>query len=493
MSRALVVVPPLLKYVAGPLLGPAMLAGAARGAGHDAAVADLNIAYLRERMNLGRIRASRFAGDHDKPSAILGEIQRAFDERLRDLLPDPPDTENVVDHVGAAAFEHDAILAAARSIARSSDGVWIARCLGKYERPDLVGVSVLFGGQVYWALAASLVAKSLWPDVPVIWGGPHVAAVAESITNDAHLGEHVDGFVIGHAERTFVALLGSIERRSPWPQAVFCSGRPAERAGGDGAVVPRFERLEDYGIPRLNIPVQTSRGCAYGKCAFCTYPVVEGTYTESDVDSIEPMIVLAQAKEAILSLKDSLILPDRLREIARRVRGRARWSGCTKIHKALTPNVMADLAASGCVTLEIGLETVDPVMQAAIKKKQHVETFLSVVDAAASAGIALVVNYLTGFPHEDARLALELLHRTHEALANSGATYKVEHNTFQLERLSPMAARPEEHGLRVARRWPWSSLLDWREDDDRRSALRRSNGRTHLRVHRAAAIMGDRS
>jgi hypothetical protein len=33
-ARAVLVVPPLLKYSAGPLLGPALLVAAARAAGH---------------------------------------------------------------------------------------------------------------------------------------------------------------------------------------------------------------------------------------------------------------------------------------------------------------------------------------------------------------------------------------------------------------------------------------------------------------------------
>lgn len=207
MSRALLVVPPLLKYAAGPLLGPAMLAGAAHDAGHEVAVVDLNIAYLRERMVVKEAGTSAFGGDHDKPAGNLADIDRAFVGRLGDLLP-VPDDDDLLDHVGAGAFGHEAIVRVARTLAATAEGLWIEKRLGEQERPDLVGVSVLFGGQVYWALAASLVAKRLWPDVPVVWGGAHVTAISESISTDARFGRHVDGFVMGRSATNLLARPG---------------------------------------------------------------------------------------------------------------------------------------------------------------------------------------------------------------------------------------------------------------------------------------------
>ena len=61
MTRALILIPPFLKYVAGPLLGPAMLAGAGRGAGHDVQVCDLNALYLRERLPASGVDGSTIA------------------------------------------------------------------------------------------------------------------------------------------------------------------------------------------------------------------------------------------------------------------------------------------------------------------------------------------------------------------------------------------------------------------------------------------------
>jgi hypothetical protein len=38
---------------------------------------------------------------------------------------------------------------------------------------------------------------------------------------------------------------------------------------------------------------------------------------------------------------------------------------------------------------------------------------------------------------------------------------KVEHNTFQLERLSSMGRSPAAFGLGSVRSWPWESVMEW--------------------------------
>lgn len=97
-----------------------------------------------------------------------------------------------------------------------------------------------------------------------------------------------------------------------------------------------------------------------------------------------------------------------------------------------------------------------------IDKKQSLALLLNTLDAAASAGISIVVNYITGFPGmsaEEESQYLELTRR--EITARSDLRAKLEHNTFQLERMSPMGLNPAAHGLRVTQTWPWSSIMAW--------------------------------
>lgn len=474
-ARTLIVVPPLLKYSAGPLLGPALLAAAARAGGHEADVLDLSIRWIRAHLPSGvAVPPSAVVGDHDKPGTLLSDLLReAFVPLIRAHLPEVDEIDGADPHL-TLTCSHDVVDAAVARLVASSSGAWIRSLLAERERPDVLGVSVLFSGQVLFGLAVGIIARELWPGVRVVWGGPHVTALQDRIARDARFGRGIDAFVFGYAERTFVELLDAVARRAPLPSGCVSAGQGQMRhAADDAGLAPVFQDLELYGLPRLTLPAQASRGCSYARCGFCTYPTIEGVYRAIAEATVEPVVELARERGATVAFKDSLVLPQRLLSLAARIGGRVRWSACTKLNPALGPAALRQLAIGGCDTLEIGLETIDVESQKLIGKRQSTALFQRTLDAAAEAGIGLVVNYITGLPGTTP-------HEEHDELAwvqdeirkrQPGLRAVIEHNEFQLERLSPMGQRPEPFGLRVTGEWPWSSVLCWEELDAPRTRL----------------------
>lgn len=466
MTAALVVVPPFLKYAAGPLLGPAQLAGAARAAGHDVRVLDLNIRLIRDRMPAdGPVEASGFTGDHDKPGDLLRRLQRGVDAEIRAVCGEVPASVLGEDPLLTLTLGHFEVHLLARSLAASSVGAFARAHLAGGPRPDLVGVSVLFSGQVLWGLVVTLVAKELWPGIPVVWGGTHVTALKPWIEHDHAYGFLIDGFAFGYAERTWVHLLDAVASGNRWPAEVGIAGQgPVATALPDDDALPVFEDLAIYGIPRLTVPIQSGRGCFYGRCTYCTYPAVEGSARHLSLRAVEEAVALAEANGATVSLKDSLLVPDRLVEVADAIAARVEWSGCTKLHRRLNRDLLERLARSGCTTLELGLETLSESAQRLAGKRQALVLLDQVLDAARETGLPLVVNYITGFPGEDLGAELLLLEHVRQLImARPGLRARVEHNTFQLERLAPMGRRPSDFGIRVLASWPWASVLAWED------------------------------
>lgn len=450
MTRAIVVVPPFLKVTAGPLLGPALLVGAARRDGHEAEVVDLNAAWLHEQLDDAAWRPSDFVGDHDRPSAALREAQRAWVAAWGVGLVDET----------ALSLEctHEQVHDAAMRLAGGPIGAWMTDRL-RGPAPDVVGVSVMYSGQVIAALAVAILARRLWPRTLVVFGGAHITALQRSIADDAAFGRFVDYFVIGYAERTWVQILDAVEAGRALPRTAVIAGvGSVVRAEDDPTVVPRFE--VDASVTTL--PAQASRGCAYGRCTFCTYPAIEGSYRPLDFDPVDHIIALAADHGFAVSFKDSLIVPARLEALADRIAGRVRWSACTKLHPRLDVDFLTRLARGGCATLEVGLETLLPSGQLVIEKHQALPLFLAVLDAAAEARVGLVVNYITGFPGADPSEEVAWLERVrHEIARRPKLLAKVEHNTFQLERMSPVGRMPGAYGLDVTQSWPWSTVLAW--------------------------------
>lgn len=451
MASASLLVPPFLKIAHGPLLGPAMLVGAAHQAGHDVRVYDLNAAWIRERLCMPVMPEKRmFIGDHDRPPAL----SQMHDEFMSNIaVHTPRDT-------------HETILSAAEKLASGVFGTWtLERLRRPGKEPDVIGVSVMYRHQVEPALAMTVIARKLWPRALVVWGGAHVTALRDDIALDIRYACRglIDRFVFGYAERTWCALLAAVAGHEPLPKEVVCAGCGYWlRAMDDPSVVPVFGDLRGFDPTLLTLPVQSSRGCTYGVCTYCTYPSIEGSPREVLWPAIDPVIEHALRTGAALSFKDSLVEGARLEAIAERIDGRTAWSACTKLDARL-PGRLARLDARGCRTLEIGLETIDTHAQAMIMKRQKRTTFSEFLDAASATNISVVVNCITGFPGVDpsdeaySKAIIEhALKRRRPALVS-----KLEHNQFQLERLAPMALTPEQFSMRITKRSPWASVLEW--------------------------------
>jgi len=459
--NAILIVPPLLKYMNGPLLGPATLKGAAEAAGHRVRVLDLNICYLQERISTTSETTLGIIGDHDKPSAELRKVEIDFVAGLRQVLPRPGAMHSIrVEPSLVPAYSHDEVASAARALAGSEVGAWIRTRIQNQQRPDLVGLSVLFGGQVIWGLAVSIIAKAVWPGVPVVWGGAHVTGLRDQITADTSYGRIVDGFVFSYAERTFVDLLNAVASGGPWPDACVRAGSgTVQLAVEDRHVLPLFEDLDLYSR-RLTVPAQTSRGCWYARCRFCSYPGIEMRARTLPLNALDAAVRTAVSLHGVVAIKDSLVSPNRLGEIADRIAGAVPWSACTKLNPRLDADLLRRIARGGCRTLEIGLETLVPASQILIDKQQPAALFLAILDGAADAGISLVVNYMTGFPGEDPEEAQQHRQRVERELEmrRPKLMAKLEHNEFELDRLAPLATSAI---VDVTGNWPWSSLLDW--------------------------------
>lgn len=121
-TRALLLVPPFIKYNAGPLLGPALLASAARSRGHHCRVLDLNAKWIRKStQHLKRAGPSKntpnansrllFCGDHDKDSQLLVLVEDAFYRQLASSCATAVDGKKVVKY---CFMSHSQVVEAAK-------------------------------------------------------------------------------------------------------------------------------------------------------------------------------------------------------------------------------------------------------------------------------------------------------------------------------------------------------------------------------------------
>jgi hypothetical protein len=486
-----VITPPLIK-TNGPSLGIAMLNGAISKAGHTCYSLDLNIHQSfpdYTPLHSDPCSKNPIRGDHDKDTSrwdvVSKEFQNAYSEAFANLPHIHGSREEAERHMW---FDWLSLKEASQRLIKSQYGVKMGERLRDFidnlsERPVFVGVSVMFSSQILVSMSISLLLRELLPEVPIVWGGPHISALRDEIFRDTAAYSHgfgIDLFVSGYAEKTFVTLTNWLAQ-SAHSFATLSTGSfgqaMSSRLGnhsipfligcGDPFVRPIFpENLEPYCSKRarLTMPMQLRRGCAYGQCSFCTYPHVEGkpigsAEQTSKILNQSGVIQLAQTLqgqgiETAISFKDALMPRGDLLAVSEHMSLQTvsvEWSACTKLSEGLE-KMLKQLYAGGCRTLELGIETLDPVTASMINKPQSELALSKLLDSAAKEQLPLVLNYITGFPGEGPeaqqafeRLREEVLHKN----VCMGLIAKIEHNTFQLERLSAMGRNPEKYGIFV--------------------------------------------
>jgi radical SAM superfamily enzyme YgiQ (UPF0313 family) len=403
------------------------------------------------------------------------------------FFSDAHDDDAMHKRVQFGFLTHDEVKSAATAMAASSFGGWVREMLSMQsqqqqiqrsnndndDNPQVVGLSLLHAGQVIPALAVSMVARTLWPQALLLFGGPHISGLGLKQKDVAELSYAADVFITGHAEQTFTDLLDKVGASSGdgWKTRNTNNSMPILMSGksGESTVSPTFENLELYDSP-LTLPAQSTLGCAYGRCTYCTYPAIEPKPVKHDLSrSVGSVVDLAVQLGGSVSIKDSLATSSRLCAIGDHIGGRVPWSACTKLSTRLDLATLSRLQNSGLATLEVGLESLLPDTQKQIGKLQPQELFEQFVDDVANVPhITLVVNYMVGFPFEDSVAAYAKLDETREILENRLGSERacVELNKFELERLAPMARFPELYGIASVRSYPWASVLEYTTSDN---------------------------
>jgi len=287
--------------------------------------------------------------------------------------------------------------------------------------PDLIGMTLF----TYNALAGyNLIAGLRGQTRLLIAGGPHATVLPEECV--AH---GFDVAVSGEGERTIVAiaraldapknLLGSVLEQVSRIQGCYTKL-------GKGTPGAFLDELDDLPYPHISYPafhaadysprgiisaggMMTSRGCP-ARCTFCAnYVTGRGYRWRSTANIIGEMVELGR----VTSINNFPFWDDaftarrpRLNELCDAIRAHEELQGAT--WTCITPGNMVqpfdldNMRDAGCVAVNFGLESGDYNVLQAIKKGQRPEQVKASVKAAKAAGMMTIVNFMFGFPGEDA-------------------------------------------------------------------------------------------
>lgn len=268
------------------------------------------------------------------------------------------------------------------------------RLYGLLEDADssIIGFSINYLSQALPAFAMMGFLRRHYPKVRIIAGGGLVTSWLKRPDWHNRFCGIIDAMVAGPGESYFLDGLAK-----------------------SGKIHPSFSfpclALEEYLSPGPVIPFSASSGCWWRRCAFCPETSERNDYLSIPASSLTDEVIelKEQTHPALIHFLDNALSPSHLSALAR-MPACTPWYGFARFSEELAdPDFCLDLKKSGCVMLQLGLESGSQKVLDALGKGIKLETASRVLKSLRNAGIASYVYLLFGTPPESAAEAGDTL------------------------------------------------------------------------------------
>ncbi len=169
--------------------------------------------------------------------------------------------------------------------------------------------------------------------------------------------------------------------------------------------------MSDYLSPGAVIPYSASSGCYWNRCGFCPERAEKNPYVPLPPHRVEVDLreLVEKNSPALIHLLDNAISPALLESLAVHPPG-APWYGFARFTDHLADEEFTvELKRSGCVMLQLGLESGDQRVLDEEEKGVSLHTASKALGALGKAGISTYVYVLFGTPSETPEAARKTL------------------------------------------------------------------------------------
>lgn len=337
-----------------------------------------------------------------------------------------------------------------------------------WARYGLIGISIIYAGQVIPALTLARLLRRRYPDAHIVIGGSVFNRHADILGDkQALFEEFFHSVVLYEGEYPLECLIDSLENGKPLgevPNLIHLENgkvvrnRPAKSLPYDLLARPDFDQLPlgRYLMPFPVLPYMASRGCYWGKCTFCTHSFIYDSYyrKENEERVAEDLDYLGKRYHTrYFTFSDEAVSPNAFRRMSRAIRSAKVDMRALAMIKFESSNVenadlFDDIRQAGFLMLFFGLESANDRILSLIDKGTDKATEEKVMRDSSAAGI-WNHNYLFfGFPTEERREAEETVAFIVEhGETGAGIIHSVGQSTFALEKDSAIYHNPEKFSI----------------------------------------------
>ena len=249
--------------------------------------------------------------------------------------------------------------------------------------------------------------------IPVIMGGAHPTFLPDEAL------DYADFVIRGEGDHSLVELLACLEKGIPSLTGIKGvsyrdrHGRPVHNPSPefiqdlDSLPLPDFSLVHKWN-PSNVYPVSTSRGCPYD-CTFCSVIRMFGRkYRFKSVEAaLKELRYAASVSSATKFIVDDNFTANKMRtrEILKGMIAegiKTQWSAQVRTDVAADTELLRLMADSGCHTLHIGFESINPATLEAYNKKQTREDIIACIRTVKDHGIHIHGMFVLGADTDDA-------------------------------------------------------------------------------------------
>jgi len=353
----------------------------------------------------------------------------------------------------------------------------LTRELVAAQRPDVVGMTAPFPGNVYGAFRMARAIRAVAPDTTIVLGGGWVNTELRSL-REPRVFDYFDYVTLDDGERPLLNLLSRLAGRGAPLVRTYArrggevvletdatqhdiSNRDSGTPTYDGLPLADYVSVLEMLNPMHRLwsdgrwnKITLAHGCYWKKCTFCDVSLdYIGRYDRPSADVVVQRIraLIEETGETGFHLVDEAAPPAGLRALAKRLvadKLAITWWGNIRFEKTFTPELCALLAESGCVAVSGGLEVASDRLLGLMKKGVTVEQVARVTRAFTDAGIMVHAYLMYGFPTETTQDTIDALERVRQLFA-AGCIQSAYWHRFSATAHSPIGLHPDHYGIQL--------------------------------------------
>lgn len=285
---------------------------------------------------------------------------------------------------------------------------WEQNLIHKIEEyePELICFSVYCEQQYIWTLNFS---KKIKSKTQIIWGGSYITSNRYNLQKNVFK-ECVDICIYGNGEIP-LKLIANKEPLENISNIIYLDNNEnikinKNKYSAFKFYIPEYDntKLKEYFVPENVIPIESSRGCYWGKCAFCDFMDCS-IYKQKNINDL-----IAEIKEYIDRYKvnrffftDAAMHPLYAEEFSKKVlenKLKIYYLSDFRLEKEFTQDLLQQMYDSGLRLALWGLESGSDRILKMYNKGTTVENNSKVITASSKAGIYNWCWTMINFPNE---------------------------------------------------------------------------------------------